>query len=358
MEFGDRFAPYYQHVTPYIKDLANSGLHVSSNKLSRHSRSKAAHYISKVGMQRFHAYYVDLKPIIEAEDANQVGIDDVLRLYKLDRKLRLLSLDAIERIEVAVKVEICSFLEEEFGRHFLSEILSGSFDGFNLAPRQNEEGDIPSKIITKAAKDIAINARKSPELKFLVVRSQEEKDAHLDPSKQVTPPIAFNKLTPTEICALLDKRHIADAMTLGVASRIYERLGARGQARVSSNFKVPHDVFEGWLRRMTTVRNSAAHHSRLWNRTHSNDVRITKQIYPNLYKSEQGNSPARKFYSTSIVLYHCLKCVARRTRWHWRLFSTLDSKSLTPECLNVCHVMGFPKNWDRHDFWKGVGSTD
>ncbi len=355
MEFGERFAPYYEHTTPYVKELAAHGLYVSNNRLSRHSRQKAVHYISRVGIQRFHTYFVDLKPIIDEQTDTTVGIDDVLRLYKLDRKLRLLSLDAIERIEVTIKVEICSFLEKEFGRHFLAEILNGNFEGFDLTPKGNEQKDDPKKVVMKAAKDIAVNARKSPEMKYLYLPSER---SVTDPSIRAKKPRQFKDLSPNEVCDLIDKRQIADSMTLGVASRIYERLGARGQASVSGNFKVPHDVFEGWLRRMTSVRNSSAHHSRLWNIMHGNAVRIPNQIYPKFSTSEQGNLPGLKYYSTSVVLYHCLKCVARRTRWHWRLFSALDSKSLTPECLDVCEVMGFPKNWDRHDFWKGVGSTD
>lgn len=99
----NRSAPYFNNVDSYIDFLTNSGLYISSDPLSRHSLDKARHYLTKVGTQRFHIYFYDIHPLIKAFPDAQIGVDDVLRLYKFDRKLRGLVLDAIERIEVSVK---------------------------------------------------------------------------------------------------------------------------------------------------------------------------------------------------------------------------------------------------------------
>ena len=87
------------------------------------SKEKATKYLNSIGYYRLSAYFL---PYFSEKDKFIVGInfDDILNLYIFDRKLRLLTMDAMERIEVAVRTAISNSMSIEFGPHwFLEENL-------------------------------------------------------------------------------------------------------------------------------------------------------------------------------------------------------------------------------------------
>jgi len=69
--------------------------------LSIPDQDKAAHYLTHLNYYRLSGYWISF----EESRALRPGtnFDDVLNLYVFDRALRLLILDAIERIEVSVR---------------------------------------------------------------------------------------------------------------------------------------------------------------------------------------------------------------------------------------------------------------
>lgn len=66
--------------------------------------ARASHWLSKVSYYRLSAYFLPFKD----GDRFRPGVefDQVAGLYIFDRKLRLLALDAIERVEVAIRTAI------------------------------------------------------------------------------------------------------------------------------------------------------------------------------------------------------------------------------------------------------------
>jgi hypothetical protein len=74
----------------------------------------AGHYLSFVGYYRFFAY---VKPFLSNSLPSSIAFDRIWNLYTFDQKLRLLVIDAIEKIEVAFRVSI-------------SEVMSLQYDPF------------------------------------------------------------------------------------------------------------------------------------------------------------------------------------------------------------------------------------
>lgn len=100
----------------------------------------ALDYLERVGYYRLSGYWYPLRTIDQASSAAQgraVRLDsfvagsrfeDVVRLYVFDKKLRLLALDALERIEMAVRVDIAHLLgQRDPGAHENPAFLHGNF---------------------------------------------------------------------------------------------------------------------------------------------------------------------------------------------------------------------------------------
>src|ERR1043165_4000504 len=70
--------------------------------------AKATHFLKVIGYYRFSAYALPFQDGSHPDKHFKFGTDfeQILSLYVFDRELRLLTLDAIERIEVAVRAGI------------------------------------------------------------------------------------------------------------------------------------------------------------------------------------------------------------------------------------------------------------
>ena len=86
--------------------------------------ARADRYLSFIGYYRLSAYTIPFqKPVTVNSSAlhqfkANTSFDDVLNLYIFDRELRLLVMDAIERIEVAIRAQICNVLCDQSGNAF------------------------------------------------------------------------------------------------------------------------------------------------------------------------------------------------------------------------------------------------
>lgn len=304
---------YTHDIAEYVSFLKSQNLILSDDPLSRHSKEKASHYISRVGIQRFHSYYIPFHDLLRDGNPNNIGLDDVLCLYKFDRRLRLLVLDAIERIEVATKTYICSELEEHYGKHYLNQSLEF----------------LPKNLVFGIASNI----------------------------ERIPWNTNFRDVELLQIIETADSASIAEAMTLGQASKIYEKLPVKLKIRVSRKFGVNYEIFEKWLRRLTLVRNASAHHSRLWNFVHGDAIKVPGVITTKLGVKKIPNRAQKKFYSSALIIHHCLQRVARRTKWHQKLYEIMNAKDLSPEGIHLATQMGFPDEWHQANFWNSAGNS-
>lgn len=81
---------------------------------------KAVHYLSHIGYYRLSAYMYPLLSIPKEQHLFKQGVTfgKVMRLYRFDKKLRLLLFNEIEKIEVAVRCAIVNFGTEMTGNPF------------------------------------------------------------------------------------------------------------------------------------------------------------------------------------------------------------------------------------------------
>lgn len=112
-------------VEEQLELLIQRGLHVPD-------KSRAFHYLRYIGYYRFSGYTHPLQSKTGEDHEFKPGVEfeDALKLYIFDRKLRLHVLDAIERIEVAIRAQYSLIMSSKYGAHWY--LAPSSFkDGFD-----------------------------------------------------------------------------------------------------------------------------------------------------------------------------------------------------------------------------------
>lgn len=266
--------------------------------------AEAEFYLRHLNYYRLSAYWL---PFEENHASHQFKASThfrgVLDLYIFDRELRLLVLDAIERIEVSVRCQWAYHLAHNHGTHaHLDPILA-----FNKRHWQSN--------LEKLAKEVH--------------RSDETFIKHLlSTYREQLPPVWA----------------VCEVMSLGLLSRWYNTLKPmRTRRAIASIYEIDEKVLQSWLHHLSYLRNLCAHHSRLWNREFpiipeipkNKPARLAGELIPN----------TRRFYNTCVILLHFMDIIAPQHHWRQR-FKTL----VTQHNINV-NSMGFPADWEQRTSW-------
>lgn len=239
---------------------------------------------------------------------------DILGLYRFDRELRLLFMDAIERIEVAVRNVIVQEMSLQHGPHWFMDaaLFNSSASRFKhhlLLDRIDQHLEIPAG---------SKRPRKPHHEEFINHYYATYSDPYLPPAWMV-----------------------AETLTLGTWSLVFEnlRLTAHRKA-IAAPFETDEQVLRNWLHAMTYLRNLCAHHARLWNRR-----LVIKPIIANRHRSFLGAND--RVYSMAVVVEDLLRKVAPGTSWAVRLRGLVrQNPGVNPA------AMGFPSDWEHAAFWQ------
>lgn len=274
--------------------------------------NRAAHYLRYIGYYRLSAYALPFQQLSLPDKAFRAGttFDDILGLYVFDRELRLVVMDAIERIEVAFRICLVNEMSVRHGPHWFMEAkhFYPRFKHHELLDKIDKELRIPpgSTRPSNVHHEVFINHYYS-----------KYTDPYLPPSWM-----------------------IAEALPLGVWSRVYENLrGATERKAVAAGFQVDEQVLHSWLHALTYLRNLCAHHARLWNRQFVIKPVIAKKHAAFLKAND-------RFYAMAVVMWELLRLVAPQSHWHRRLSDLFGQfNAVNPG------AMGFPANWREQAFW-------
>lgn len=236
------------------------------------NKARAEHYLKHISYYRLSAYAL---PFQVTKDIFNKGVafDDILNLYLFDRELRLIVLDAIERIEVAIRTQIIYQLSHKYGSHWQDN--SGIF----LPPSVRGQNTID--VFGDIQKAIADHCKsKNPEV-FIQHYLQ----------KYTQPPTP-----PSWMCVEL--------FTLGQLSRLFTALNHNSdKAGIANYFGLHHRLFHSWIHALNYGRNLCAHHSRLWNRDFAIQPEIPYKSLPLPWIDLSFNNNRRCFYFLCVVKY-------------------------------------------------------
>lgn len=274
---------------------------------------RARRYLSVISYYRFSAYCLPFQITGDGHDfIPDVAFDDILDLYVFDRKLRLLLLDAIERIEVAFRARMTQVLSEHHGAH--AYLKRGIF-------RSEYRHDwLLEQVENKCRQEQAEVFIKHYCSKY---------------SNPALPPIWM----------------VMEILTFKEVSVLFAKLRQRDdKVAISAYWGLPDAVLRSWFRALSDLRNICAHHSRTWNREFGSRPVVPRrppQLWSDLSPLPRtGVDPTRRLYFFAVVIECLLRRINPGSSWHQRLRSLLD------EHPNVSREhMGFPENWQQEPFW-------
>jgi len=274
---------------------------------------RARRYLSVISYYRLSAYSRPFQ-IANSEHSfrPEATFDNILSLYVFDRQLRLLILDAIERIEVAFRARMTQVLGENYGAHAYTDpqIFSPVYRHDWLLDKVREKCD-------------GRNAEP-----FLQHYRQKYRDPELPPVWMVMEILTFKEV-----------------------SALFANLRNKKDKQAIAEFwNLPIPVAESWFRALSDLRNTCAHHARTWNREFGSRPMILKktpQNWPNLSPLPQtGIDPTKRLYYLLVVTEYMLRRINPGSSWHRRLFDLMERN---PQ-VSWEH-MGIPENWFTEDFW-------
>jgi len=268
--------------------LIKRGLNVRNRKLALKTLQAISYY-------RLSAYFI---PFQESPDTfkNGASFEDILRLYEFDRHLRLIFIDALEWVEVAFRTHLTYYLS-----HQKSFKLWGYLDPSQFAAHFEHE---------KWLKKIKIDVENSREV-FVKDFFETYNQKNL-PIWMLTEVISFGKLSQFY-------RYIKKEYRNEIAEQFYNLS--------------PH-VLASWLQSLTFIRNTCAHHCRLWNR----DLPVAPKI-PRGEKHWLSNS--KTIFNIVMVFKNMISQSDRWSKFIGDLSHLIDSN---PQ-INL-KAMGFPENWN------------
>lgn len=237
-------------------------------------------------------------------------------LYIFDKKLRLLVLDALERIEVALRVDVSHHLGRQDRFAYLKPDLFHHSFSAALDPKTG---------LTTHHDWLAHQAR-------LINRSKEKFIEH-NRSRYGLP------LAIWVACEVWD---------FGALSRLYGGLKEADQDHIAKCYGVSNGrIFATWLRSLNYLRNVCAHHSRLWNRNVVDQPKLPPPAeVPALTAFHTDAQLRARPFQLFCIAHHLLKIIHPASQWGQRFKRLLeeDFPALDHLGLNL-HGMGVDPGW-------------
>ncbi|MFZ7156728.1 Abi family protein [Avibacterium avium] len=235
----------------------------------------AARKLSQVGYYRLSGFWFTsrkIETIIHNGNQKTQFIDeflpntkfeDIYKLYLFDKKLRLLLLDIIERLEINIR----SIIAHELGR--IDPLAYEKEIFLNLA----------SEKVRKSYYDIWL-----PKL---------EKEIKGNRSEFILYHRNQNKKIPFWV--------IIEIWDFGMLSKYYSFLKGSYKQKIAKKFNVDSNKFGKWLHEINILRNLCAHHSRIWNKD------FNAIILPPNQDIEINEKTAQRVFGRILVLWYLVK---------------------------------------------------
>jgi abortive infection bacteriophage resistance protein len=267
---------------------------------------KAQHYLTHLNYYRLAGYWLPF----EADHSTHqfqpdTYFDTILNLYLFDRSLRLLVTDAIERIEVSLRLRWAYQMAHHHGPHcHLNRVLF----------KPNWDYDYHCASIQK-------ELSRSKETFILHLRGKYDEDL---------PPIWA----------------MVEVMTFGQISNWYSNtLHRQDRNAIAACYGLDETILVSLMHHLTIVRNTCAHHARLWNREFPVIPKLPKQGVSSLQKS-LSSVEKRKIYNTLTWILQLLNQISPRHHWKNHLLDLINHHKIDTI------TMGFPLDWPDLPLWK------
>jgi abortive infection bacteriophage resistance protein len=265
--------------------------------------------LSRVNFYRLSAYWYPFRmPAGTGSTPSTLApgttFESVLALYDFDRKLRLLVLDALERVEVAMRTAVTYHLGMTYGA-FGHENQSNFHHGFD-------------------------HATWLAHLHTETYRSSDAFVSHYQQKYLGFPSMPIWMMT--------------EVISLGSLSRMFKGMSNTDKQTIAAPLNIQQKRLQDWLHVLTYVRNVCAHHSRLWNRTLA--------IRPSAMSEPEWNNPLLprldRIFCILLILRYMMRQTGNGTTWRDQCNALLQPIAANTVWRNA---MGMSLGWQTHPFW-------
>jgi abortive infection bacteriophage resistance protein len=319
-----RYEKPFLSIDDQLRLIRSRGMEISDSE-------EATACLKNIGYYRLSGYWYPFRKshktfesgrnAVAAEDEFVPGTNfkQVMSLYKFDKRLRMIFLDAIEKVEVALRVDLAILLgnKSPWGHRDPDQ-----FDGrFSRVPNCTGQ--------TQHAKWIARlddGYRKSKE-EFITHFKAKYSGDH--------PPIWI----------------AIELWDFGALSNLLGGLKRADQEILAARYSLPRpELLTAFARNLNNVRNMCAHHSRLWNRSPADRLAPPKRGEVVLldHLSEDIHAQSR-IYATAAFLQYFLNTISPSTGWKKRLKEHVSTLP-TSDSIRLRQA-GFPCDWELLPLW-------
>lgn len=298
------------NLIPYVKQYESSVdlLRLLQNRgLIINDFTSAESYLDNIGYYRLSAYMYPLLRQPKSEHIYKSGasFEQVLMLYRFDKKLRMLIFNEIEKIEISIRRAVMQIP---------AEITKNPFWLTDSSYFLND----------KKFNETQLAIKKEYE------HSREEFINHFRNTYS-------NPFPPSWI--------LGELLTLGNINSIYRNIKYNSiRKSIAQRYGLPINVFESWLTIIAVTRNACGHHSRVWNK--QNAISPARLNNPKFKWISQNAYSLRIYYNLCIIKYF-LNTVSPNNDM------TQKIKDLMSKFPNVnMSAMGFPPDWENEHLWK------
>lgn len=269
-------------IVEQIEQLKSRGMQFEDEAIARY-------YLENINYYRLSAYWLPFELDHQTHTFKDgTTFERVLELYVFDRELRLLMLDAIERVEVSVRSKFAYEISQKYGSHpHLDTSIFKSPHHYN-------------KTLSKLKAEI--ERSKEPFIKHFKQKYSED-----------FPPIWAS----------------VELMTLGQVSNWLSLIKLRQDRQlIAKYYGLDEKVLVSFLHHLTIIRNICAHHSVLWNKKLTLEFIIPKEMKDSFNINEK-----RKLFNTFVMLEYIMSKISNNNLWKIRLENLIDKYNISRDTL-------------------------
>lgn len=309
----------YGTLTQHLQMLEQRGMQLDVDMASQ--------WLLSVGYYRLSGYWYPYRELVQGSRIDNfvpgTSFQDVVALYEFDRKLRTLIHDGVERVEVMLRARLNEVLGQVDPLAYLDpSYFRPTFD----------------------------HARWLTTIEGRVDRARKRNEAvrHHDHKYGGQLPI----WVLAEILDFADTSRLFEALPASMQWNLADQMGVhidvnqlpKNQARKA----LKNHPLVRWLEQLAIVRNTSAHHARLWNRSFTPVGTAGLQTNPQLASLPDGQS--ERLYGVLCVMGVLMESASPGTTWRSKIKDLVET-SFVPIAGRHPGEMGFPEEWCSDPLW-------
>lgn len=283
--------------------------------------------LHRIGYYLLSGYWYPFRETVRTSRGLVVGdnfkpgteLSTIIDLYVFDKKLRLLFLDAFERIEIALRVQVSLTLG-----------LRGP-----LAHRD------PNALHGNFARRTDPRTRRVEHQEWLRRTDDQFRDSREEFAKHFRSKYAGEHAPIWIAC---------EAWDFGAMSYLFSGLQIADQTLIADEYGLTFDVLSSWIRSINVARNVCAHHGRLWNKPIPTQPKWPAASQaPDLSHLASSTIALTRAYGTAALTRYMLRQTSPSTSWSQRLKTLCGTFPASPHIS--LSAAGFPAGWESEVLW-------